>query len=68
MKEFRTIVINNRQEFERLIRKNLDDGFKMINSNISVYRPIQRLNNPFDMNPETKIELVYYAYMEKERS
>lgn len=62
MKDFRIIVTDNRQDYELKIRKNLDEGYKMINSNLTVtYPTFQRINNI-----TASKELYFYAYMEKE--
>ncbi len=67
MKDFRIIVTEDRKDFELKIEKNLKEGYKMINSNLTVYKPIQRTNQ---LNPEwvhkTIKNLIFYAYMEKE--
>lgn len=63
MKDFKLIVEDDRKRFEEKIRNNLNEGYKMVNTNLSVFRPIQPTINAFT---ETKKELIFYAYMEKE--
>lgn len=73
MKDFKIIVTNNRQDFEFKIRQNLNDGYKMINSNLTMDKPLQPktgyqvIGNAISNTPvKTSYELVFYAYMEKE--
>lgn len=64
MKDFRIIATNDRKDFEEKIRNNLNDGFKMINSNLTALLPLQYVN-PLDLK-SVKKEIIFYAYMEKE--
>lgn len=70
---FRTIVTNNRQDFDAKIRQNLNEGYRMINSNLCIERPIQAVNTLKHLDKiiqekpiNTYYDLIFYAYMEKE--
>lgn len=64
MKDFRIIVTDNRQDFELKIKRNLNENYKMINSNLSTVTPYQNETKTFLYG--VKAKLYFYAYMEKE--
>lgn len=64
MIDFRTIVIDNRHEFERLIRQNLNDGYKMVNSNLCIQRPVESFTAINKVLGNPCYDFIYYAYME----
>ena len=62
MKDFKLIVEDDRKRFEEKIRNNLNEGYKMVNTNLSTSTPIQTATNIINGK---KAELIFYANMEK---
>ena len=64
MKDVKTIISKEKEEFENKIKEYLENGYKILSSNIAIEKPIQVAYSALING--SKFEYVYYALLIKE--